>query len=86
MTIAAGRTRGRAGADFSPPFFLSLLSPLFKLPRRGRYYHHGFDYRVYSELESAVNKSATSPRMESHCEVLSPHIRRQPLFYRSPEC
>lgn len=27
MTIAAGRTRGRAGADFSPPFFLSLFSP-----------------------------------------------------------
>lgn len=27
MTIAVGRTRGRAGADFSPPFFLSLFFP-----------------------------------------------------------
>lgn len=60
MTIAAGRTRGGAGADIFFSSILHLSFPLLELPRHCRYYRRAFDYRVYSELESAVNKSATS--------------------------
>lgn len=80
MTIAMGRTSGRAGARI---FFFPLTLFFSKLTHH-RHNYYGFDYYVYYKLD-LLSLKVLCPLMESHCAILSPHIHWQPLFYHSHE-